>query len=375
VSIFPEEIEEPIAWERLERYLAGRANPTECVSVRRYIALHPQLAAEIDRLRTEMGGPFDDEPSRGATLVSLNIARKKLGLSAVDIESRDAADVESREIDQVVQTVSHSRNLRWVRESGWTLSRSMPQMLWHRSTRRRFIGAAIVAVGVLSSSIVFWRHTHVSTAGAAFQGTVYTTHPGQRADITLSDGTHVVLNVASRIEIPKRFGEHGRIVKLQGEAAFHVTRTDGVPFIVDAGGTQTRVLGTEFSVRSYEPHDVRVAVRTGKVAFDTAVLGANDVAQTGATGRITVSRNQNVDAAFAFTEGRLIVVSYALRNVLGELDRWYDVDIRLGDSAIGNMPIHAELMSGSIGDLSGFLKKLYDVRVVRDGRTLTLYQR
>jgi hypothetical protein len=61
--------------------------------------------------------------------------------------------------------------------------------------------------------------------------------------------------------------------------------------------------------------------------------------------------------------------------VIDDLDRWYDVDIRIGDAAVGDMPIDAVLMSGSIGDLIGFMQDVYDARVVRDGRALTLYQR
>ncbi|HXC24982.1 MAG TPA: FecR domain-containing protein, partial [Gemmatimonadaceae bacterium] len=58
-----------------------------------------------------------------------------------------------------------------------------------------------------------------------------------------------------------------------------------------------------------------------------------------------------------------------------ELDRWFDADIRLGDPMLEKQRIKGEFAAGSLADLSAILELTYNVRVVRDGRVLTLYPR
>jgi ferric-dicitrate binding protein FerR (iron transport regulator) len=329
----------------LDRYLAGECTVREREVLDAWVEANPDASARITALRHTARYPEKTPALRSSTE------------RWTAFQSR----IHSTATDQVHVPLQSTNNLQKIQKT-------------HRGTAWRTWGiASTVAVVAMCLTTWFIRHpeSHVSHDTA----TVYVTPRGGRAKILLSDGTSVMLNVASRLEIPQQFDKHRRIVRLHGEAVFHVARTVGAPFIVDAGAVQARVLGTEFSVRAYQPRDVRVAVRTGKVAVDTTVLSAHDIAQTATSGQVQVARNQDVDAAFAFTQGRLVVVSHTLRSVLDDLDRWYDVDIHLGDPAIGNMPIDAVLLSGSIGDLSGFLQRLYDVRVVRDGRTLTLYRR
>jgi ferric-dicitrate binding protein FerR (iron transport regulator) len=88
----------------------------------------------------------------------------------------------------------------------------------------------------------------------------------------------VTLNVASQLDVPTDFAEGNRTVRLHGEAYFDVAHTGNQPFVVEAAGTKTRVLGTQFGIRAYRPDSVIVAVRTGKVAIGQTVLGASDIA-------------------------------------------------------------------------------------------------
>ena len=60
----------------------------------------------------------------------------------------------------------------------------------------------------------------------------YYTPEGQRAELQLSDGTRVWLNANSRLTYPVRFGAKNRIVTLEGEAFFSVTRNESNPFIM-----------------------------------------------------------------------------------------------------------------------------------------------
>ncbi|HXC24323.1 MAG TPA: FecR domain-containing protein, partial [Gemmatimonadaceae bacterium] len=149
---------------------------------------------------------------------------------------------------------------------------------------RRWIwyGGATVAIGVLGV-LIGWHNG----ARQRFEPTVrpmstYATTNGQRATITLLDGTTVVLGVASRLDVPGDFAAGNHQVALAGEALFTVLHHMGTPFTVLAGTSQTRVLGTSFVVRHY-PHDTvtTVAVRDGKVIVDSAVVVARHLVLVG----------------------------------------------------------------------------------------------
>ena len=93
------------------------------------------------------------------------------------------------------------------------------------------------------------------------------TNPTEKPElITLNDGTTVILQPNSSITFPEKFGDHNRIVYLKGEGFFKVKRDTTKPFYVYAGNLITEVLGTSFTVKSYEKDKIsEVIVVSGKV--------------------------------------------------------------------------------------------------------------
>lgn len=75
---------------------------------------------------------------------------------------------------------------------------------------------------------------------------------GQRANLTLPDGTNVWVNAQSEIKYPAYFSGSKREVELNGEAYFEVAYKADQPFIVHTGRYDIKVLGTTFNVESYE---------------------------------------------------------------------------------------------------------------------------
>lgn len=229
------------------------------------------------------------------------------------------------------------------------------------------LGALLVAAGVA-------RVTHQVGGRVAPAMTTYATTNGQHGTITLTDGSTVMLNVASRLEVPADFAAGDRTVRLRGEALFTVSHHAGTPFTVVAGGTVTRVLGTSFVVRRYGTDTMTtVAVETGKVAVGTAIVTSNRLVEIGSRG---VTYAGPADASqFSFACGVLALEDMSLSQAIPELDRWYDADIRLADPALATKRIKGNVTAGSLADLTERLQVLFDVRVVREGRVLTLYPR
>jgi ferric-dicitrate binding protein FerR (iron transport regulator) len=87
-----------------------------------------------------------------------------------------------------------------------------------------------------------------------------------KKEVHLADGTIIFLNRNSKVSFPEKFADT-REVRLEGEAFFKVAKDKAHPFIVHAGGTITKVLGTSFNIKVKESGQVLVSVMTGKVTF------------------------------------------------------------------------------------------------------------
>ncbi len=84
----------------------------------------------------------------------------------------------------------------------------------------------------------------------------------------LPDSSVVWLNKNSKLTYSKEFDGPERVVYLEGEAFFDVTNNPHQPFVIYAGSTTTKVLGTSFDLKAYKnAQEVSLMVVTGKVAF------------------------------------------------------------------------------------------------------------
>lgn len=88
---------------------------------------------------------------------------------------------------------------------------------------------------------------------------------GQRAELTLPDGTKVWLNAGSKLSYPSFF-EKERKVFLSGEGFFDVSKNKNVPFIVSTRTMDVKALGTQFNVFCYpESNYTGVYLQEGSV--------------------------------------------------------------------------------------------------------------
>lgn len=118
--------------------------------------------------------------------------------------------------------------------------------------------AAILLIAILVTK--YFLHDK-KTEGLVSMQTLYVP-AGQRAQITLVDGTKVWLNANTRINFPNHFSGQTREVTLNGEGFFDVTSNKEKPFIVKTEKYNVKVLGTKFNLVAY----------AGKGIFETSLL-------------------------------------------------------------------------------------------------------
>jgi transmembrane sensor len=235
-----------------------------------------------------------------------------------------------------------------------------------------------IAIGVTAVAALFFAAQHTldrSEPASYFRGaTVHSTENGQRATVTLPDGSTVILNVASRLEVPENFGTETRLVRLTGQAMFVVNHHRGVPFIVETQRQTTQVLGTTFVVREYNTDTLStVAVREGKVMVSSTVLTPLQQAKVDGSGRVHVTIADTTQ--FGFATGTLNLNEVTFQDAIPDLARWYDAEIRLGDSSLGKRRMTLHSSNTSITDFVDMLEWSYGIKAVRNGRVLTLYSK
>lgn len=101
------------------------------------------------------------------------------------------------------------------------------------------------------------------------------TPAGGQYSIKLPDGSQVWLNARSSITFPTAFQEKERRVTVQGEVYFEVKKEQGKPFVVDVDGRQQVIVtGTHFNVNAYsnEP-EIRTTLLEGAVSVAGSKAG------------------------------------------------------------------------------------------------------
>ena len=115
--------------------------------------------------------------------------------------------------------------------------------------------------------------------------------------IPLPDSSAIELTPGSRISYPPDFRRADtRNVYLSGEAFFKIARSHGRPFRVFTNEIVTQVLGTSFTIRSFEKDTtIRIMVRTGKVSvYSRETTGNKEPSGAGEPGGIIVTPNQQL---------------------------------------------------------------------------------
>jgi transmembrane sensor len=169
------------------------------------------------------------------------------------------------------------------------------------------------------------------------------TEVGEQRLVTLSDGTHVFLNTATRIAV--QYDAHIRWVELKsGEALFDVAKKPTWPFVVKAGDRQIRALGTSFVVRR-DATQTTVTLVEGTVSViedgsgpairhSRATAPAAHQAFTLTPGqRLTFRGEQarlevtSLDKAVAWRRGEIIFDDTTLSDAVKELNRYNKTEL------------------------------------------------
>lgn len=209
-----------------------------------------------------------------------------------------------------------------------------PVKMYTRRLLYRTVGVAAILALVLGFSL----STLFPKEEEEVKFVSFTAPVGQKAEVSLPDGTKVWLNSGSTLTYSTDYAKECRSVKLDGQAFFDVVRDSKKQFDVSVGGVKVLVHGTAFDVNGYGDHsELEVVLLRGHVTVVSA-----------STERLLADMKPNQKAIIPLHEmekcklavcdaemesvwrlGKLKIENENLQEVIQKMERWYGVKIQL----------------------------------------------
>lgn len=163
---------------------------------------------------------------------------------------------------------------------------------------------------------------------------------GEKKHILLPDSSDIWLNSGTEVKYPKKFKRNQRIVFLNGEAYFSVKNNIQKPFVVQTKQIAVKVLGTKFNVKAYSrDENTETTLTSGKVevsykANTIAILNPNEQLILNNRTAGTNVRKVTTEESIAWMQGKLIFNNASLKEILQTLERKFNVNFLIEDSAV-----------------------------------------
>jgi ferric-dicitrate binding protein FerR (iron transport regulator) len=167
---------------------------------------------------------------------------------------------------------------------------------------------------------------------------------GQVSEFKLIDGTRIWLNSGTRIKVPVNFNAKHRILFMQGEAFFEVTKDLKYPFFVHTDELSVKVMGTSFNISSYHSEEnSEITLIEGKVGIKerngqrlAMLIPGQQLVYEKSSG-LKLKREVDTTPYEAWRDGKMIFKDRTLGYIAERLERWYNVDIDFKDQKISKL--------------------------------------
>lgn len=197
--------------------------------------------------------------------------------------------------------------------------------------------------------------------------------------IQLPDGSEVILNRHSQLSYPETFGKE-RIVKLNGEAYFEVSKNPEKPFLVETNGVTVSVLGTHFNVNAYSADSlIETTLLQGSVAVSDnrngkqLILKPNETAvYRKATSVLTMHPETDAGDEISWCEGILSFDNATMGEIARELSHHFNVTIHIEGEHLRHYKLNARFKQGEtleeildmLAPIGGFIYKATQTNVI-----------
>jgi ferric-dicitrate binding protein FerR (iron transport regulator) len=207
----------------------------------------------------------------------------------------------------------------------------------------------IVAIAGISGAMLWLNKASVdggvSAALSTADAKIVRAAPGQIGTITLGDGTIAKVAPDANLKIPARFEDVRAVQLLKGAASFTIAPGQEKVFHLRANQVAVTGFSGTFDVMMDSAAPVVVRVREGEVIVRTVgeegetKLGANQSTVVGLDGAVQTPSTDQLEQAFSWTDGFLVLTSRPLREVIAEIKRWYTTELYVNDQKLMDRPV------------------------------------
>lgn len=203
-----------------------------------------------------------------------------------------------------------------------------------------FWKVASVVFLICTLGLSFWVYDKIINDKSESQQWIVSVDKGQKANMTLPDGTQVWLNSDSKITYNSNFNQANRDISLEGEAFFEVAKNESTPFIVHTKQMSVKAIGTAFNLKAYnDDPDITTTLVSGKVRINTPLqsqlLEPNQRLVFDKNERRTrISNEQDIESFSAWRENQLMFNDQNFRSITKVLERHYNIRFVFEDSRL-----------------------------------------
>ena len=246
----------------------------------------------------------------------------------------------------------------------------------NRSTRNIFITsvllkslriASAILIPLLLGITIFLYQDRQQLAEVGQKEMIISVPKGQKVNVTLPDGSTVLLNSLSTLRYQQNFGYEDRIVSLQGEGFFDIKKEANKKFIVITEHLDVQVLGTKFNLHAYNEDElIEMALVEGNVRIETHespqqiayVKPSEKIIYNKRSKKLTINKSDSkIETAWTFND--IYFRSETFDKVISLLERKYDVNIHLESEILTNDHFTGYINSANIEDALKMLKIHY----------------
>lgn len=222
----------------------------------------------------------------------------------------------------------------------------------------------LTAAAAVLLMVIFFSTNYTSSAKKESLKTFVAAY-GERKNFQLPDGSIVLLNAGSKINIDESYGTSDRVIYLEGEAFFDVKHNTELPFIVRTPAMDVLALGTAFNVKAYpgekitetslvrglveitlkNEHNRKVLLHPNqKVHWENLsekpvinsfkTKGRNSLGAADSLIETLITSDAGNIKEIAWKENKLIFEDETFADLAILLERWYGVKITFADESI-----------------------------------------
>lgn len=237
-----------------------------------------------------------------------------------------------------------------------------------------YAATLLLCLGIAVSA--YW---HVQKNIPPVREYIVSAEKGQRAGITLPDGTKVWLNSHTEIRYDCYYGAKERKVSLNGEAYFEVAKDKEHRFVVKAGEMEVEALGTSFNVKAYEEDSAFVAtlfegsIKAGLGGKNSVILTPDQQVSLHRQSRLlTVGTSENAAYARMWRDNELAFEKEKLEDIAILLNRMYNVQVEFKSNRIKQYRFSGVIKNNSLDNIIEIISLIAPITYESHGDTILL---